>query len=78
MDDKVKVFGEDLSKFCKNKSFKLSENWERVAEAILRKNKNCPCRFEQTPCPCEYCEREVKEDGHCHCGLFISKGEKSE
>lgn len=30
----------------------------------------CPCRLQKTVdtvCPC----REFREEGHCHCGLFI-------
>lgn len=41
----------------------------------------CPCREawgekakdRDVICPCEYCAADVKEFGHCYCGLYMSE-----
>ena len=40
----------------------------------------CPCRESwddrerdrDVICPCDYCAEDVKEFGHCYCGLYLS------
>ena len=40
----------------------------------------CPCREawgdrekdRDVVCPCDYCAEDVKEFGHCYCGLYMS------
>lgn len=42
----------------------------------------CPCREawgeierdRDVICPCKYCDEDVKEYGHCYCGLYLSEG----
>lgn len=66
-------FKKSLEEFCKNKNFKLSEKADKIIDRILIKNGNCPCRMIPTLCPCEYHEEEIKENGRCYCGLFVSE-----
>lgn len=41
----------------------------------------CPCRLVTGDkekdrliiCPCVYHKKEIREDGHCHCMLFVAK-----
>jgi len=41
----------------------------------------CPCREgwgnrfkdRDITCPCDYAEDDIKESGHCYCGLFLSR-----
>jgi len=54
-----------------------------IAQLIKRKNKfgksYCPCRRvtgnestdKKNICPCVSCKKEIAEQGHCHCFLFI-------
>jgi ferredoxin-thioredoxin reductase catalytic subunit len=73
MDGKVKEWFDKLTDFTKDKSFKLSDRWESVVEGLIRKAGNCPCRLGSVPCPCQFHEQEIKDKGHCHCGLFVAK-----
>ncbi|KDE55753.1 ferredoxin-thioredoxin reductase catalytic domain-containing protein [Methanoculleus sp. MH98A] len=55
----------------------LARNKERFGEAY------CPCRLRSGDpekdriiiCPCIYHEKEIEEQGTCHCRLFFKKGE---
>ena len=41
----------------------------------------CPCREawgererdRDVICPCDYCDSDVEEYGHCYCGLYVSE-----
>ena len=59
---------------------------EGITNAILRREQQegelyCPCRKttgnkeedKKIICPCIYHLDEVKQDGHCHCNLFVRK-----
>ncbi len=51
------------------KSEKLIKEYEKYVEKH---------RFKLNPnkkvvCPCVYQKKEIKEQGHCHCFLFVSK-----
>ncbi len=73
MEDKVKEWYNKLTDFCKDKSFTLSNQWERVVKGLIRRNGDCPCRLVSTPCPCPFHVEEIEKTGSCHCGLFIKK-----
>jgi ferredoxin-thioredoxin reductase catalytic subunit len=55
----------------------LARNKVRVGAAY------CPCRLRSGDpekdriiiCPCIYHEKEIEEQGACHCRLFFKKGE---
>jgi ferredoxin-thioredoxin reductase catalytic chain len=55
----------------------LARNKERFGEEY------CPCRLRSGDpekdriiiCPCIYHEKEIEEQGTCHCRLFFKKGE---
>lgn len=55
----------------------LARSKERFGEAY------CPCRLRSGDpekdriiiCPCIYHEKEIEEQGTCHCRLFFKKGE---
>ncbi len=82
------VIRERLEKYVENKPFILNPNESTVAKVIkgliARNNKYgkeyCPCRIvsgdaekdDKIICPCEYHEDEVRDDGKCHCDLFVA------
>lgn len=69
---------------AKKNGFELNPN-PKIVEQILKgliKNKEefgkfyCPCRrihTDEIVCPCIYHKKEIKEQGHCHCFLFVKK-----
>jgi len=75
--------------YTQGEDFKLNPNRELVDKVIegLKRNKNthgeyyCPCRRitgdtekdQRKICPCRYHKRELEEQGHCHCMLFVKK-----
>jgi len=77
----------EYTKYAEEKGFSLNPNSKFVDAIItgLLKNeeekgsKYCPCRRvtgneeedKKIICPCEYHEEEIKNDGHCHCRLFM-------
>lgn len=64
---------EDLEKYTEGKDFKLSGCAKNVYAAIERRNGCCPCRVEETPCPCPTHLSEIEEDGKCKCSLFVRR-----
>lgn len=64
----------------------VKEQKEKILE-LLRKRKEklgeyyCPCRMftgmaefdDKIVCPCEFHEKEINENGVCHCNLLIRK-----
>jgi len=75
--------------YAKKQGFKLNPNKKIVdnilkRELVLKKEKGelyCPCRRltgdkekdKKIICPCAYHRDEIKNDGHCHCFLFVKK-----
>lgn len=61
-------------------AIRLSEDKELVQEIRKKLKENdgyCPCRIERTEdtkCMCKEF-REQKENGECHCGLFVKDKE---
>jgi len=68
---------EFLEEFCKDKTYILSNNADKIIAAVNKKEGKCPCRIQPTPCPCPMHEQEVEEKGRCTCNLFIRQ-EKNE
>lgn len=62
-----------LEAYASAKDISLSEHSDNIIKAVLRKNGNCPCRLDETPCPCSSHLEEVEKDGKCHCNLFVKK-----
>jgi ferredoxin-thioredoxin reductase catalytic chain len=78
-----------LKRHVENKTFGLNpdENTvNKLVKLLLKREiekgaKYCPCRpvtgvqeiDANHICPCAYHEDEVKENGHCHCWLFVAK-----
>lgn len=77
----------ELEEYAKAQGFKLNPNEKLVDFVIkgLEKNKKekgefyCPCRVVsgnkkedmKIICPCVFHLTEIKEQGHCHCNLFV-------
>ena len=77
-EKKLEKTREFYENFCQNKDFELSKMADMVIKALNKKNGNCPCRLEETPCPCPMLEDDLKEKGRCTCGLFVRKEVSSE
>jgi ferredoxin-thioredoxin reductase catalytic subunit len=73
--------------YAKKNGFRLNPNQKMVdflIGGLLEREKKygekyCPCRLvknikkedNEIICPCIYCKKEIEEDGHCHCFLFV-------
>ena len=80
----LKEFSE---KHAREHGFKLQPNVEildRILQGLLMKEEKygkryCPCRRisddqeenDRIVCPCAYHEKEINDDGHCKCFLFV-------
>lgn len=78
-----------LERYAKSQGFQLNPDEKIVDFVIqgLRHNEQkfgyryCPCRAitgdpeqdKKSICPCTYHKDEIKQMGHCHCGLFVAK-----
>ncbi|RLG13124.1 MAG: ferredoxin:thioredoxin reductase [Candidatus Nanohalarchaeota archaeon] len=74
----------NLKSMQKKNGFRLNPN-RKIIEYLIKgliKNaeefgkKYCPCRRihnDRVICPCIHHKKEIKEQGHCHCFLFVSK-----
>jgi ferredoxin-thioredoxin reductase catalytic subunit len=87
MDEKIEKIIEGYEKYAKNSGFKLNPDKKLVLMIVkgLLDNQEkhgaryCPCRIltgdkakdVKIICPCAYHRDEIKEMGHCHCGLFV-------
>lgn len=72
---------------AKEKGFSLNPNEKIVEVILVGLLRNeaekgelyCPCRRvtedkekdKEIICPCKFHEDEIKNDGHCHCFLFV-------
>lgn len=75
--------------YAKKNGLKLNPNrdlLEALAKRLLENGKKygaryCPCRVvksqpqieEKNICPCFYSKKEIEENGHCLCWLFLKK-----
>ena len=73
--------------YAKDNGFRLNPDQKVVnhlIEALLEREKKygkryCPCRRikenqkenDKIVCPCVYHKKEIEEQGHCHCFLFV-------
>jgi len=85
----IKQLKKESEEYASSQGFKLNPDEKIVNGVIkgLLMNKKlkgelyCPCRRvtsnkeedEKIICPCIYHLSEIKEQGRCHCGLFLAK-----
>jgi len=83
-----------LNRYADSNPFRLNPDQKVVDRVIsglvMRKKKYghayCPCRIvtgnpendKKAICPCVYHVEEIKQDGECHCKLFVSANEKGD
>lgn len=83
--EKGKQLVREYEEYAKKNGFMLNPNQETVKQLIrgLVENEEkegkrcCPCRIQcndKIVCPCVYHKKEIEEQGHCHCSLFVKKG----
>ncbi len=84
---KVEQLKTESKEYAKSQGFKLNPDEKIanfVIKGLLKNKKEkgelyCPCRRvtgnkdddEKIICPCIYHLSEIKEQGRCHCGLFV-------
>ena len=84
MDEKTKKLIKKYREFAEKNGFRLNPNKkvvEHLIKGLLKNEENfgkkyCPCRKiynDKITCPCVYHKNEIKEQGHCHCFLFVNK-----
>ena len=57
--------------YAKAKGYELTPCADRIINRCLNACKGCcPCDVSRGSCPCGEHEREIEEQGHCHCNLF--------
>lgn len=82
-----------IEEFLKDKSYSFNPDPDIVNSILKAMTKRyikhgkdyCPCRVvtgdkekdEQIVCPCVFHQREVEDDGHCHCMLFTRQQGKT-
>jgi len=87
MDKKIKELTEAYKQYAEENGFKLNPDKkivEGLVRSLLLNEKDyggkyCPCRLrrgipeedKKIECPCIYHKDEIKEQGHCHCFLFV-------
>lgn len=85
--EKIKEIIKECEDYAKENKFKLNPNKEvieRIIKGLLENEKKygkryCVCRRitgnpeadEKIVCPCIYAPKEIEEQGHCFCGLFV-------
>jgi ferredoxin-thioredoxin reductase catalytic subunit len=88
-DDDEKELLEWATEYARSRGYVLNPEEKRLKTVIkgLVRNKQrfgaryCPCRIRSGDiekdkaivCPCIYHEKEIKEQGSCHCNLFFDK-----
>ncbi len=87
MNNKVRKLIKEYEEYAKKNGFRLNPNKkivESVIKGLFRNErkfgkKYCPCRRvtgdkeedKKIICPCIYHKDEIKNQGHCHCMLFV-------
>ena len=87
--EEIKTLIEEYEVHAEKHGFILNPNKkivEHIVRAILKKEKECghgycPCRVvtgnikedQKIVCPCVYHLDELKDQGYCHCRLFVKK-----
>jgi ferredoxin-thioredoxin reductase catalytic subunit len=78
----IKRLTEEYREYAKKNGFSINPNKEIVEyliKGLLNNEKKfgkkyCPCRREHNDkvvCPCAYHKKEIREQGNCHCFLFV-------
>ena len=58
--------------YANAKGYQLSPFAERIINRRLTACEGkCPCDVSRGFCPCGEHEKEIAEQGHCHCNLFV-------
>lgn len=81
-DEKLKLIKIWAEAYAKKHGFNLNpdkETSDMVLRGLIANEKKrglryCPCRVgdkKENICPCAFHLAEVKEDGQCHCNLFV-------
>jgi len=86
---KIEKLIREVEEYAKQNKFKLNPNKEaveRLIKGMLAREKQfgkryCCCRRitgipeedEKIVCPCVYAYKEIAEQGHCLCGLFVKE-----
>jgi ferredoxin-thioredoxin reductase catalytic chain len=79
-----------VRKYAKEKGLALNPDdrqFRAVVRGLVRNRikhgeRFCPCRIRSGDperdrliiCPCAYHEKEISDEGHCHCSLFFRPG----
>lgn len=85
--EKIEILRRKYQSYAQKNGFRLNPNKEivdRLFMALLERQEKygkeyCPCRrVSNNPeknkkiiCPCVYHKKEIQEQGHCHCFLFV-------
>lgn len=59
--------------YSEKNGYALSEHAEKIIKRIEACGGTCPCKANDTTniCPCPNHKKEIEENGHCTCNLFI-------
>jgi len=68
-----KVLKQFLEAYAGAKGYKLMDGCENVIKGLIKKEGCCPCKLQPNPCPCVDHEKEIEDQGHCHCRLFTKE-----
>ncbi len=87
MEKETQKLIERYQDYADKNGFKLNPNkkiLQGLIQGLLKKEKQygmkyCPCRRltgnkekdKKIICPCVHHKKEIKEQGHCHCFLFV-------
>ena len=85
--EKVSNLINEYRAYAKKKGIKLNSSEVLISGLLRKMIENeekygyryCPCRpingnpedDKKKICPCSWHEKEISENGHCHCGLFF-------
>lgn len=86
-NEKVEKLIREYEEYAKRNGFSLNPNKkvvEGIIKSLLEREKKfgaryCPCRRitedkeenKKIICPCQFMRKEIEEQGHCLCGLFV-------
>ena len=89
IENKIKKLIKEYQDYAEKNGFQLNPNQEvvkKLMHGLLENEKKygakyCPCRRvsgnkqkdKKIICPCVYHKKEIEEQGHCHCFLFVQK-----
>jgi len=63
-----------LDLYAKSNEYELSPFADKIINRTLNVCEGkCPCDMSRGFCPCGEHKKEIEEQGHCHCNLFLKK-----